>query len=43
LGWKNTQQRLALHYGDQFVLSRRARQGGGAEVMIKFPMSSEGE
>lgn len=42
LGWKNTEQRLALHYGDQFVLARRARQGGGAEVMIKIPISAEG-
>ncbi|MDG1113320.1 MAG: histidine kinase [Pseudomonadales bacterium] len=42
LGMKNTEQRLALQYGDQFVLARRARQGGGAEVMIKIPMSAEG-
>jgi hypothetical protein len=31
-----------LHYGDQFTLARRARQGGGAEVMIKIPISVEG-
>ena len=42
LGWKNTEQRLALHYGHQFILARRARQGGGAEVMIKIPISVEG-
>jgi sensor histidine kinase YesM len=43
LGWKNTEQRLALHYGDQFVLARRVRLGGGAEVMIKIPMLAQGE
>jgi two-component system LytT family sensor kinase len=43
LGLKNTEQRLALHYGDQFILVRRARLGGGAEVMIKIPMLAEGE
>ena len=43
LGWKNTEQRLTLHYGDEFVLARRARHGGGAEVMIKIPMAVEGE
>jgi signal transduction histidine kinase len=42
LGWKNTEQRLALHYGDQFVLERRQRNGGGAEVMIQIPIASEG-